>query len=77
MTDPSTSTSPVEKLRWKFSMSVAAFHKHHSAKENSLSFLTLAEVFRKVSFCTSPQVFSGTKKSRLASMPSLDQVMRV
>ena len=55
MTEPSTSTSPVEKLRWKFSMSVAAFHRHHSAKEKSLKLFGASEVLRRVTFWTSAQ----------------------
>ena len=77
MTLPSISTSPVEKLRWKFSMSVAAFQRHHSANENSFSERFSAVVFFNVTFCTSHHFFSGTKKSALASMPFLRPVMRV
>ena len=77
MTEPSTSTSPVEKLRWKFSMSVAAFHRHHSVNEYSLKLFLTAEVLRRVIFCTSPHTPSGTKKRTLASMPSFAPVMRV
>ena len=77
MVEPSISTSPVEKLRWKFSMSVAAFHRHHSAKENSFSFFTPAEVFFSVSLSTSHYFFSGTKKSTEASTSFFLPVMRV
>ena len=77
MVEPSISTSPVEKLRWKFSMSVAAFHKHHSTNEKSFSDLEESERLRRVSFCTSQWALSGTKKSTEASTPSLAPVMRV
>ena len=58
-------------------MSVAAFHKHHSSNEKSFSARGLSVVLVRVSFCTSHQLFSGTKKSTLASMPSFAEVMRV
>ena len=67
----------MEKLRWKFSMSVAAFHRHHSSKEKSLSVFTSCDWLVSVSFCTSAHVFRGTKKSTLASTPFLRPVMRV
>ena len=77
MTEPSISTSPVEKLRWKFSMSVAAFHRHHSAKENNLRRFTSLLLLVSVSFCTSAHVCRGTKNSTDASTPFLLPVMRV
>ena len=74
---PSISTSPVEKLRWKFSISVAAFHRHHSSNEKSFSCFTSEDSFFRVSFCTSHHFFRGTKKSTEASTPFLRPVMRV
>ena len=57
----STSTSPVEKLRWKFVWSSCAFQKHHSVKEKSLTCFGTAPVLRSVTRCTSQVSPSGTK----------------
>ena len=64
-------------MHWKFSMSVAAFHRHHSSNEKSFSCLVSEVPFVSVSFCTSHHFFSGTKNRTLAYMPFFLPVMRV
>ena len=77
MVEPSISTSPVEKLRWKFSMSVAAFHRHHSMNEKSLKVLVSPEVLVSVSLVSSAWVSRGTKKRERARKPFFSPVMMV
>ena len=70
MTPSSTSTSPIEKLRWKFVASSCASHRQNSTALNSDSRAGssrwLAIRVRQIS-SVSP---SGTKYSVSASIPS-------
>ena len=58
---PSISTSPVEKLRWKFWQSSLALYRHHSTKETRLMFLSALPSFLRVIISTSAFSPFGTK----------------
>src|SRR5574344_1477107 len=50
---PSISTSPVEKLRWKFVQSSCALYRHHSTNDTSDTSLSFFELFLSVIISTS------------------------
>ena len=77
MAEPSTSTSPHEKLRWKFVMSSSADQKHHSTQEKTVNSLRARDVLHSVRRCSSQSAPSGTVASTDARTPARSPVMRV
>lgn len=77
MAVPSISTSPVEKLRWKFVMSSWASHRQNSTKLNSVTSLCASEVLVSVTRWTSAFSPRGTTSVTSARMPPRSPVMVV
>ena len=74
---PSTSTSPVEKLRWKLVASSCAFHRQNSTKLNREISLRCAVRFVSSTRVTSASVPRGTMLVCVTARPFFSAAMRV